>query len=147
MFNLTVAEAHTFFVGNSGWLVHNILCGETYDWVKNVLTQSDNQYTRKHENSLLEAFNYYNRSDAILKHQVGGGVAGALIYEVEKGELLSTTGHYQKAKDARQTYRGLLKAINKAYNMPANDRELLTSILEIELDYLEVAIRMWEDMK
>lgn len=26
MFNLTVDEAHTFYVGTSGWLVHNMSC-------------------------------------------------------------------------------------------------------------------------
>ncbi|GMA14387.1 hypothetical protein E5F05_01935 (plasmid) [Deinococcus metallilatus] len=29
MFNLTVSEAHTFYVGNAGWLVHN--CNWTVD--------------------------------------------------------------------------------------------------------------------
>ena len=27
MYNLTVAEAHTFFVGQGVWLVHNAKCG------------------------------------------------------------------------------------------------------------------------
>ena len=30
MFNLTVDEAHTFYVGTNGWLVHNGDCGEKY---------------------------------------------------------------------------------------------------------------------
>jgi len=28
MFNLTVSEAHTYYVGQDGWLVHNSGCGE-----------------------------------------------------------------------------------------------------------------------
>jgi len=33
MYNLTVATAHTFYVGSGQWLVHNANCG---DWVKDL---------------------------------------------------------------------------------------------------------------
>ena len=31
MYNLTVAEAHTFFVGRGQWLVHNVDCNKLVD--------------------------------------------------------------------------------------------------------------------
>jgi hypothetical protein len=34
MYNLSVAEAHTFFVGDGAWLVHNAKCGGDTTWTR-----------------------------------------------------------------------------------------------------------------
>lgn len=39
MFNLTVETAHTFYVEQDGWLVHNINCGDLASTLQKVLLQ------------------------------------------------------------------------------------------------------------
>lgn len=42
MFNLTVDEAHTFYVGKQGWLVHNAGtdCGDAWRWASSKLRKT-----------------------------------------------------------------------------------------------------------
>jgi hypothetical protein len=100
MYNLTVEGAHTFFVGDKQWLVHNAPCGGSFA-ERNIRT-SDKFWDRLKGNRITEeeALKAYDRgtkyTDALgnrIRYDARTGVA--LMVDADDGGVISawTTDH------------------------------------------------------
>jgi len=113
MYNLTVEDAHTFFVGDGDWLVHNIQCDFR---PRPDLDKVNNGNLR----NLIE-------DDYRVESSLGsGGTATAVIEEIDTGiGVGSNTWHGQKALDTAKAYR---KWLNRNPDAILYDRQLATQL-------------------
>jgi hypothetical protein len=78
MYNLTVAIAHTFFVGEEEWLVHNVDCVK-FNFVGNNITYASNLYKKTADHikneakSLIEKMKAGNDNPGLGNRSLGGG--------------------------------------------------------------------------
>jgi len=99
MYNLTVDVAHTFFVGQQGWLVHNSgPCG--------FRTRPFAQNSALNENMIQEMFRgKWIDGQWIPDDGYQGGLGGAVRRELATGELVGGRSHLRKAQDRLNSLR------------------------------------------
>jgi len=93
MYNLTVGVAHTFFVGDGGWLVHNAgPCG--------FRSRPFAQNNALNENMIQEMFRgKWVDAQWLPDDGYQGGLAGAIRREIATGELVGGKSHLTKGID------------------------------------------------
>ncbi|GGJ53410.1 hypothetical protein GCM10008938_44290 [Deinococcus roseus] len=108
MYNLEVQEAHTFFVGTQGWLVHNCPDADDIDQVQNLFNLSPDAKLFRGEKSMQDLFKRLEKYNGIppelaskrlhaIKQKSGLGGADNVtvdatgnVFDSKSGELLGS---------------------------------------------------------
>jgi hypothetical protein len=115
MYNLTVAQAHTFFVGDGQWLVHNA------DWCR-ILPRPSASEPRV-QNIINDIYKHVGEPN-----QKGDGTTFAVLSDEVRNNMPVVKGvHYQKAADHQ---RGLRNIIDEVPQLSSDDQDIVLQLLE-----------------
>ncbi|MFN8509828.1 MAG: Hint domain-containing protein [Deinococcaceae bacterium] len=116
MYNLEVQSAHTFFVGQNGWLTHNSCDKILSNSVVGILEKPQGITDKKLQNIIDDLF----RSNG----KIPGGTAGAVRREQAKGVPVGGKFHDTKAKEYSA---GLYTLIQKG-NLSGRDLDIANAV-------------------
>ena len=118
VYNFNVADAHTYFVGDSQTWVHNASCVAA----KLLNTARGNLLSAAQNGGLRNLIKQMYRSNA----RIGSGsTADAIRHELATSQLLSPKGHFIKGQEMRTALGRLLKS----GNLGAGDQQIARQLL------------------
>ena len=108
MYNLTVAKAHTYFVGDGQWLVHNtctkiskdISPGQITEFWQKRLAQSDAA------GSWGSSWDMFAMSNNVIGYEVDDTLVGALAFTRRQSDNLPQSALYVMALEVLEEHRG-----------------------------------------
>lgn len=99
MYNLTVSTAHTFFVGDGQWLVHNDCI------IRDVTANQMNKFWRSANSSWGPTWEALANSGNVIAYQSNGNVVGAVAFGSRQNPNLPEPALYMMALEVLPEYR------------------------------------------